>query len=48
MKDEDGELYTAMLFAAKGDPNCYPMWASRSVSGGWLRPSVRPSDGWCV
>ncbi|KAE9059104.1 hypothetical protein PF010_g30752, partial [Phytophthora fragariae] len=40
MKDEDGELYTAMLFAAKGDPNCYPMWASRSVSGGWLRPSV--------
>ncbi|KAE9339028.1 hypothetical protein PR003_g11218, partial [Phytophthora rubi] len=45
MKDEDGELYTVMLFAAKSDPNCYPMWASGSFSGGWLRPSVRPSDG---
>ncbi|KAE9078308.1 hypothetical protein PF010_g23179 [Phytophthora fragariae] len=48
MKDEDDELYTVMLFAAKGDPNCYPMWASGSFSSGWLRPSVRPSDGWCV
>ncbi|KAE9147380.1 hypothetical protein PF006_g7933, partial [Phytophthora fragariae] len=46
MKDEDDELYTVMLFAAKGDPNCYPMWASGSFSSGWLRPSVRPSDGW--
>ncbi|KAE9173283.1 hypothetical protein PF005_g26331 [Phytophthora fragariae] len=40
MKDEDDELYTVMLFAAKGDPNCYPMWASGSFSSGWLRPSI--------
>jgi beta-fructofuranosidase len=28
MKDEDGELHNVMLFAAEGDPNRYPMWAT--------------------
>ncbi|KAH7461414.1 Acid beta-fructofuranosidase [Phytophthora ramorum] len=28
MTDEDGELHNVMLFAAEGDPNRYPMWAT--------------------
>ncbi|KAF1782564.1 Glycosyl hydrolase, five-bladed beta-propellor domain [Phytophthora cactorum] len=28
MKDEDGELHNVMLFAAEGEPNRYPMWAT--------------------
>ncbi|KAE9318278.1 hypothetical protein PF008_g18540 [Phytophthora fragariae] len=34
MKDEDGELHNVMLFAAKDDPNRYPMWVTGSFSGG--------------
>ncbi|KAE8992394.1 hypothetical protein PF005_g20373 [Phytophthora fragariae] len=34
MKDEDGELHNVMLFAAKDDPNRYPMWITGSFSGG--------------
>ncbi|KAE9068718.1 hypothetical protein PF007_g27576 [Phytophthora fragariae] len=42
MKEEDGELYTVMLFAAKGYPNRCPMWASGSFSGGcdWYANSI--------
>ncbi|EGZ07035.1 hypothetical protein PHYSODRAFT_319617 [Phytophthora sojae] len=28
MKDEDGEMHNVMLFAAEGDPNRCPMWAT--------------------
>ncbi|KAE8972939.1 hypothetical protein PF005_g30066 [Phytophthora fragariae] len=42
MMDEDGELYTVTLFAAKGYPNCCLMWASGSFSGGcdWYANSI--------
>ncbi|KAE9164848.1 hypothetical protein PF005_g29850 [Phytophthora fragariae] len=34
MTDEDGELHNVMLFAAEGDPNRYPMWATGTIAGG--------------
>ncbi|KAF1792795.1 Glycosyl hydrolase, five-bladed beta-propellor domain [Phytophthora cactorum] len=42
MTDEDGELHNVMLFAAEGDPNRYPMWATGSFSGGGCGVEVDP------
>ncbi|KAF1784357.1 Glycosyl hydrolase, five-bladed beta-propellor domain [Phytophthora cactorum] len=45
MTDEDGELHNVMLFAAEGDPNRYPMWATGSFSGGGCGVEVDPEAG---
>ncbi|KAG1685492.1 hypothetical protein DVH05_021290 [Phytophthora capsici] len=45
MTDEDGELHNVMLFAAEGDPNRYPMWATGSFSGGGCGVETDPDAG---
>ncbi|KAF4315918.1 hypothetical protein G195_010540, partial [Phytophthora kernoviae 00238/432] len=46
MTDEDGELHNVMLFAAEGDPNRYPMWATGSFgSGGGCGVETDPEAG---
>ncbi|ETK88529.1 hypothetical protein L915_07234, partial [Phytophthora nicotianae] len=45
IEDEDGEVHNLMLFAAEGDPNRYPMWATGSFSGGGCGVEVDPEAG---
>ncbi|KAI9991223.1 hypothetical protein PInf_018855 [Phytophthora infestans] len=45
IQDEDGEVHNVMRFAAEGDPNRYPMWATGSFSGGGCGVEVDPEAG---
>ncbi|KUG00013.1 hypothetical protein AM588_10008990 [Phytophthora nicotianae] len=44
MKDEDGELHNVMLFAAEGDPNRYPMWATGTFGAAGSDSASSDSD----
>ncbi|RLN62707.1 hypothetical protein BBP00_00004596 [Phytophthora kernoviae] len=44
MTDEDGELHNVMLFAAEGDPNRYPMWATGTFGSGSSDSSGSDAD----
>ncbi|KAE9041319.1 hypothetical protein PR003_g6977 [Phytophthora rubi] len=44
MKDADGELHNVMLFAAEGDPNRYPMWATGTFGAAGSDSASSDSD----
>lgn len=46
LEDEDGETHNTMLFAAEGDPNRYPMWATGNIgSHGGCGVETDPEEG---
>ncbi|KAE9062197.1 hypothetical protein PF010_g29505, partial [Phytophthora fragariae] len=44
MKDADGELHNVILFAAEGDPNRYPMWATGTFGAAGSDSASSDSD----
>ncbi|GMF66668.1 unnamed protein product [Phytophthora fragariaefolia] len=44
MKDEDGEMHNVMMFAAEGDPNRYPMWATGTFGAAGSDSASSDSD----